>query len=105
MQHDFGVTRGVKHVTGRDELGAQLTEVVDLAVVRELHLAVVGADGLVTAHGVDDREPPMPETCHIVFEEALAVRTAMGDETSHRREELAVRRTPEPGDAAHGRPA
>ena len=103
VQHHLGVARGVEGVAERFELGPQLAEVVDLAVVGELHRAVVGADRLVTTGGVDDREAAVAEAGQRVLEEPLAVGAAVGDPAGHGGQEGGVGRAPEPGNATHGR--
>ena len=103
MQHHLGVARRVERVTERLELRPQLAEVVDLAVVGELHAAVVGADRLVTTGRVDDGEPPVAQGSEGVLEEALTVGPSMGDASGHGRQEGGVGRAPEPGNATHGR--
>ena len=94
---------GVEGVAERLELGAQLAEVVDLAVVGELHETVVGAHRLVTTGGVDDGEAAVAEAGERVLEEALAVGTPVGDPAGHGGQEGGVGRAPEPGNATHGR--
>ena len=103
VEHDLGVARGVERVAERLELGPQLAEVVDLAVVGELHETVVGAHRLVTTGGVDDGESAVAEAGERVLEEALTVGTPVGDASGHGGQEGGVGRAPEPGNATHGR--
>jgi hypothetical protein len=94
------------------ELGAQLAEVVDLAVEGEREARGEVAHGLRGADRVDDREAPVAEQ-HLVsgrgraeFDAALAVGPAMRHRIEHAAHGLA--RDPEriaddgAGDAAHG---
>ncbi len=101
VEHHLGVAVGVERVPERLELRPQLAEVVDLAVVGELHETVVGPHGLVPTGGVDDGEATVPEAGERVLEEALAVGTPMGDAAGHGGQEGGVGRAPEPGNATH----
>ncbi len=101
VQHDLGVAVGVEGVPERFELRPQLAEVVDLAVVGELHQAVVGAHRLVAAGGVDDGQAAVSQACERVLEEALAIGPAVGDAGGHGGQEGGVGRAPEPGNATH----
>src|SRR5215207_7617976 len=63
-QYHLRIGAGVKPVSVLEETPviAQLTEVVDLAVVRELNRSVCSAHGLVPRRReIDDRQPPIPQ--------------------------------------------
>src|SRR2546422_3471160 len=60
-QDDFGVRARREGMAARFELGAQLAEVIDLAVVGDDVSAALDCHRLATAGEGDDREPRMPE--------------------------------------------
>ena len=107
VEHHLGVAGGVERVADRLQLGAQLAEVVDLAVVDDLEPAVVHRHRLRAVLEVDDAEAPEPERRCGVLEVPVIVRPAMPERDGHQLEQRAVRRTPEAGYPAHvsGSPA
>ena len=72
-----------ERVAHRLELGAQLLEVVDLAVERDGHGAVGVLHGLAGAFEVDDRQAAKAHRDVVVHEEALVVGPAVGDAVGH----------------------
>ena len=104
VEHDFGVARGVELVAGGLELRPQLAEVVDLAVVRDVDEAVVGAHRLVAAGEVDDAQAAEAEARVVGVEQAEVVGAPVHLGRRHRVEQRAVSRTPEAADTAHRRP-
>ena len=79
----LGVAVRDKRVTHRLELGAQLLEVVDLAVERDGHRAVGVLHGLARALEVDDAQAAEAHGDVVVHEEALVVGPAVGDAVGH----------------------
>ena len=71
--------RVAKTVAARAQLGAQLAEVVDLAVVDDLDRAVLVRDRLVTAREVDDARAGACRGRRAVQEYALVVGPAVRD--------------------------
>src|SRR5882672_1419693 len=67
-----------------DELGAQLVEVVDLAVQDNGQRAVLVEDRLLSVGYVDDREALHPEGHAAIVVEAAFVRPAMHHGIAHR---------------------
>src|SRR5262249_390443 len=91
------------------ELGAEVEEVVDLAVEDERHGAVVGGEGLVAgARQIEDRQPPVGEADAppVVEPRAAVVGTAVGDGGAGALEPGGIDRpaveAEDAGDAAHG---
>ncbi len=83
VQQHLGVGAGVEAVAQLFELGAQLAEVVDLAVVDDPEGLVLVVDGLTPGLEVDDGEAPVPHG-HIAFAEpALVVRTPVNESLQH----------------------
>ena len=74
---------GGEGVPGGFQLGAQLHEVVDLAVEHDDDAAVLVEHGLAAALQVDDGQPPMPQSYLLVHIKALAVRPAVGNQVCH----------------------
>ena len=83
MEHHFGVAVRPEAVPGALQLGAQLAEVVDLAVLDDDGGAVLVRDRLVARLEVDDREPPRGEGDVAVAELPEAVRAAMNQRPAH----------------------
>jgi hypothetical protein len=88
------------------QLGSQLAEVVDLAVVRDPEAAVGGSHRhRAGRRGVDDRQAAVYEPYRAVGVQALAVRAAVGDDLAHALQHVLVGRAAgaleHPGDAAH----
>jgi hypothetical protein len=83
-QHDLGVGARAEAVAGRLQLGAQLAEVVDLAVVGEDQAPVLGRHGLLAGgRQVDDREAPVAEADRPIAEVAFGVRPAVHQGVRH----------------------
>ena len=72
--------------------GADLAEVVDLAVEHDRDGAVFIAERLMAAFEVDDGEPPMAEANRALDEQTLAVGTAMDHDVAHRGDLVGVHR-------------
>ena len=79
----LGVAVRDELVAQRLKLGAQLLEVVDLAVERDGHRAVGVLHGLARALEVDDAQAAEAHGDVVVHEEALVVGPAMGDAIGH----------------------
>ena len=80
----LGVAVGGEPVPARDQLLAQLDEVVDLSVEDRRDGAVLVVDGLASAGHVDDGESPHPQRRVGVGVVALSVGPPMSDEAAHR---------------------
>lgn len=79
-QHHLGIGVAAEGVALGLELGAQLGEVEQLAVVHHGVSAARIGEGLMAGRGgVDDAQPAVPQHGAAVREHALIVRTAMGD--------------------------
>ena len=61
VRDHLGVGVGPEAVAVRDQLAADLGEVVDLAVEDDLHRSVLVADRLVAGRQIDDAQPPVAE--------------------------------------------
>jgi hypothetical protein len=107
VEHHLGVARGVKGVSRRFQLRAQLAKVVDLAVVDDLQLAVVHRHRLAAVREVDDAEPAESERRDGILEMPVIVRTSMPERLGHRLEQGPVGCPPEARYPAHvsGSPA
>ena len=107
VQGDLDVAAARERVPGRDQLGAQLPVVVDLAVADEVHGAVLGRERLPAPGHVDDGQAahaePGPGERHL----AVVVGPAVPQRTHHRRELRGGNRPlripgGDAGDSAHG---
>ena len=87
LEDDLAVRVGVELPAKRLELGAQLAEVVDLAVVDEVDPAIRRVHRLVPVHEIDDLEPAHAHARGVGHDVATAVRAAMGQYVRHRLEE------------------
>src|SRR5262245_20924184 len=65
------------------EVTAQLTKVVDFAIVDDPYRAVLIAHRLVTSDQINDAQPPVPQSNTGTFIEALTVWAAMGQARTH----------------------
>ena len=106
-QQHLGVAVAREALPGRLELGAELAEVVELAVVRDP--PALGEGHRLRARGrrVEDREAPVPETGGRVTRErddAASVRAAMGHGVGHQTELAFVGAPHRSADAAHDAP-
>ena len=61
MDDDFGVRVGAERVTAREQFGADLGEVVNLAVEDDLDRAVLVRERLIARGQIDDAQAPMAE--------------------------------------------
>jgi hypothetical protein len=101
LEHDLAVGMGAEGVPERFELGSELAEVVDLAVVDEVQPAVRGRHRLAARRDVDDAESAHPEARGVGFAVAQAIWTAMDQAVRHRLQQRSRPRTVEAGNAAH----
>src|SRR5207302_11157247 len=100
--------RSTEVIPDRLQLGAQLSEIVDFAVVGQQKPAVLGCHRLPARRGqVDDCEPPVTKAERAVGVVPLTVRPAMRDRIGHtlqdRRLRWAAGEIEGSRDAAHGR--
>src|SRR6185437_4138525 len=111
VQQHLGVAVARECVALLLELGAQLAEIVDLAVEGEREAGLLVVHRLRGADRVDDREAAMPEPRARSLGsrdlgDAMAVRAAMLDRGEHALEDAAVERASgrdhRPCDSAHG---
>ena len=79
MQNDFRVAAGLELGAGRFQLRHQVRKIIDLAIEDDGERLVGRRHGLDAARQVDEGQPPMPQGHAWRIEDALAVRTAMGD--------------------------
>ncbi len=106
-EDDLGVGLGPEGVPASFEIGAQLEEVVDLAVEGDGELPVLGEHGLAPAsRGVEDGQALMGEPERTFLIEALVVRPPVGQAGAHRPQLTRSRRPPrteivDPRDATH----
>jgi hypothetical protein len=106
VQDRLGVAGRLERVTLRDELRAQLHEVVDLAVEDDRDRAVLVEDRLVRARAIDDRESPEREPHAAALQKAVGVGTAMRHRAGHAPQQRTVdagvgSEQHETGNAAH----
>src|SRR6185436_10829241 len=106
VKDDLGVAARPELMALTLEPGAQALEVIDLAVVRDDHVAFGVLHRLGSARDVDDRQAPVADrdlpAAHGPIPHALAVRAAVRDAREHARERLGIRRfLYESRDAAH----
>ena len=87
----LGVAVRDEGVAQRLELGAELLEVVDLAVERDGHGAVGVLHGLAGAFEVDDGQAAKSHRDVVVHEEALVIGPAVGDAIGHILDDRLVR--------------
>src|SRR6185312_2145948 len=88
-EQDLGVRARAEDAALLQELGAQLAEIVDLAIVRDHRTAIGRAHGLIRrAREIDHREPPMGESEAAVEELAGRIRPAMDKRLLHRAQML-----------------
>ena len=103
--HDhLGVARRPEGVTAVPQFLAELDVVEDLPVERHPHGAVLVAERLGAARGVDDGEPGVPQRGAPVAVLPVAVRPAVPEPTHHAAQQGQVRRAvvaDDPADAAH----
>ena len=87
LQHHFGIGVSPKFDAARFEFGAQLLEIVDLAVVSDDKAAIGGNHRLMAGRReIDNRQTPMGQ-CDARFSIApdpLIIRTAIGEAVRHR---------------------
>jgi hypothetical protein len=107
-QHDLGVGVRAKRVAARDQLVAQLAEVVEFAVVDDRQAPVLGTHRLVTGgRDVDHRQAPAGEADGTVDVRAVVVGATMDDRLAHELQDAlvgeAVRAREDRGNAAHRR--
>ena len=106
VKQNLGIARGDEHRAQRLQLGAQLGEIVDLAIVGDGQRAVLARHRLRRARNVDDRQAPMPEPDPRRGPHARAVGPAMRLRVGHRLnprgvDRLGGRGIIETGDSAH----
>ena len=82
--------------------GADLLVVVDLAVADEVGALVAGAQRLLAAAHVDDREPAVPEPAAVELHRAAVVGPAMREPLEHPLQRFGIRASVLRDDAAHG---
>src|SRR5207247_601075 len=105
-QQDLGVAAGAEDVAAALELGLEVAEVVDLAVVDDPGRAVGRAHRLPPGHQVDDSQAGHAQAHARLDVHALVVRSPVLEGPHHRRQQLGWRSPDVPGDPAHGsRPA
>ena len=108
MDDDLGVAPGGEPVSVCLQLGAQLEEIVDLAVERHPDRAVLVAHRLPAAGQVDDAEPALAEADVALDVEPLVVGAAMREAGAKAIEDRLLDRTPlqvqDPRNAAHRSP-
>ena len=104
MQQHLGVAVGAKARAARDELVAQLPEVVDLAIEDDGERAVLGRHRLVAQRQVDHREPAEAEAEAARAMEPFLVGAAMREPARHAHEHVVGdgRGREVARDAAHG---
>src|SRR5258708_8518674 len=83
MNNDFGVAVGAEAMATAFELGANVEEVVDLAVVNDPGAAVFIEDWLVAAGEVDDAEAAHAETSAVGNIKSPSVGAAVHDLVAH----------------------
>ena len=83
MYHRFGVAMRFELVTHALKLGAQLLEVVNLAVERNGYAAIGVLHRLTAAFQVDDRQAPKAHCNVVVYKKALVIRAAMDNAIRH----------------------
>ena len=81
---DLGVARAAEAMPLRDQLGAQLDVVVDLAVQRRPDGAVLVGDRLVAGLEVDDAQPARADPHARLDVEAVGVGAAVCERVGHR---------------------
>ena len=92
VKQHLGVAAGREARPELDEFGAQLHEVVDLAVEDDGQIPLRRAHRLGAAAEVDDGEPPVAERQTRLEMHAFAVRTPVGDQLRHPADEGFVER-------------
>jgi hypothetical protein len=97
-----------EHVPTRQQVAADVVEVVDLAVVADLEAAVLGADGLAPRVGdVDDAEASVGEAEPRLSQESVGVGSAVAQPVRHGAEPCLLHRTAvlavDPRNSAHAR--
>src|ERR1700730_13193813 len=90
MNHDLGVTPGVKVVTAGVQPAAKFRKVVDLAVEDDPRCLVLVVNRLVDTSHVDDAEPPDAQADAPLEPDPLVVRAPMGDRLAHPFEQSVV---------------
>ena len=107
VDEHLGVAVAAEHVSVRNQLGAQMQVVVDLAVEGDPDGPVLVRHRLGAGRGeIDDRQAPVAERDGPVHVQAAPVGAAMRDDLRHASDELAVGRlsgiaVQEAADAAH----
>ena len=107
-EDDFGVALGLEMVALDLQLGANLAEIVDLAIIGDDQPAIGGQHRLRRGLGkIDDREAAMAEADARRGPHAAAVRSTMDERVGHRLDPCRIDRlghvgVEDAGDAAHG---
>ena len=92
VDDDFGIGLRAEHVARSLELGADVGEVVDLAVEDDPDRPVLVGERLIARRQIDDAQTAMSEADAGTDEEAVGVGPAMRDDVGHRRESAAIDR-------------
>jgi len=106
MNDDLAVAVGAEAMAGPNELGAQVGEVVDFAVVHRLDRAVLIRDRAATRIAeIENAQPPMDESHPIVDQHPMVIWPATRHGEGHPGEGCLVRATavrpPHPPNSAH----
>src|SRR2546430_536096 len=102
-QQDLGVAAGAEDVAAELELGLEVAEVVDLAVVDDPRRAVGRAHRLPPGHQVDDGQAGHTQAYGRLDVHALVVRSPVLEGRHHRLHQLGWRSPDVPGDPEIGR--
>jgi hypothetical protein len=107
VDQDLGVGGAAEDVTLGGQQGAQRSMIVDLAVVDDLHLAVLVGHGLAALRAeIDDRQPPHSDADAVLRERAPRIGPAVRQRRRHGDDLLVADGGTIPadnaGNAAHG---
>jgi len=106
MDDDLGVRARPERVAERRQFRHERLKIVNLAVEDDAHRAVLVELRLVAGDEIDDRQPPMSQPDPRRKVEAVAVRSAMGENAGHSMQQRAIdvaapAEVEDPGYAAH----
>jgi hypothetical protein len=106
VDDNLAITIRAKAMASIDQLGSQVAEVVDFAVVNGMNCAVFVGDGTAACIAeVEDAQPSVDEANSLLDEDSMVVGTAAGHGQGHSGESRLIRppavRVPNSPDSAH----
>src|SRR3954468_15902954 len=93
LKDDLGIRCRPEFVAVSCKLSLELPKIVDLSIVDDADLPIVGDHGLLCGgRQIDNRQAAMAEPDGTLDPNAFSIRATMGDSTCHGRDQIAVNR-------------